>query len=53
MPEEMTKKEDKTSRTNHERGLKIRTSQILHVSRLHINNIETLIANFQVPKVYA
>lgn len=29
------------------------TSQILHVCRLHIHNIKTLIANFQVPKIYS
>jgi hypothetical protein len=29
------------------------TSQILHVCRLYINNIETLIAYFQIPKIYS
>lgn len=28
------------------------TSQILHICRLNINDIETLTANFQVPEIY-
>ena len=29
------------------------TCQIFHICRLYINNIKTLRANFQVPKVYS
>ena len=29
------------------------TSKILHICRFDINNIETLIANFQIPKIYS
>ncbi|KAJ0576425.1 hypothetical protein HanRHA438_Chr05g0217731 [Helianthus annuus] len=31
---------------------KICTSEVLHICRLDIHNVETLIANFQIPKVY-